>query len=1146
MLVRLSGKLCGILAFALVLTCATPSFGQSGGGEITGLVTDPTGAAVPGAAIVITEVAKNLKTLLQTNSQGSYYMRLEPGEYAVEATFTGFKTYRVTNLRVAVAQVLRHDITLELGDVVETVEVVAAAGAVSLQTDTVEIGIDVPSQVVQGLPTVTRKTWEFIDLSPTVRFSTSLSGRGFNLSGYQPFVAAAGNPGGRGHNWYIDGSNSYYTRIQGDHGNMPVINPPPESVAELRLIVGNYGAEFGEGAGLTIIVTTKSGTNEFHGNLYNYMQNRSFNARNTFLPERPPHNYNQFGGSIGGPIIRDRTFFFVNLEGQLEKVAGPRLLNVPTQAMKRGDFSQSFNAAGNVIPIYDPMTTRTEGGALVRDQFPGNIIPANRMDRVAQNLLPFWPEPNAPGTITGANNLLGTGVFNDLHRDFQSIRIDHAFNDRHRGFGRFMDDFTDPGVQGPLSDHACCTSSDQLKRLYWSKSRVVQGGLTSVFSPTLISEFRLWFDRFQFLSEAGLTEDFNTDWPGRLGLKNLDIGVFPIFNITGIEQIGAGGFAQNYAGEYWIAGPSLTLTFIHGKHNTKVGGVYKYSSAQNLLRLTPSGRFNFRPQHTALPNVANTGLGFASFLLGQINDGEEVERIPNHRKSFHTSLFIQDDWRIRDNLTLNLGFRYEYDTPAYDALETSSFLFAADGRRDIARINPVSGTPGVITFARDIWAQTHDHVLLHEDNPWGVAPRFGFAWSPREDLVIRGGYGWYLPGQDLGNLVWNGPFHGGEIVNFRPQSDPLGLTSAQDAGGIPFVLQDAMPVAPTPVFDDSFGSVGGGQIPVFNPEIYINPRPLIYSQQFNLSVQKRMTNNTYVALTYMANLVRHLPMDWNGHNEIPPAALAELQALAPSLTAEQFQREAQLRRPFPQFGNVSSRGLSHATSNFHAGIIQFTRNFSNGLAFTSHYTWSKMLTAQGYTRSFYDLASNYTYSNNDVRHRFIWAGTYELPFGPGKPFLGTGAAGKIFGDWALTGRWEWTSGRPLRWGNAFNTTNAFPRGTQGVNLTGKPAVTGRDNPGSSDWFDTSVVRQPDPYTFGSAAIHVFGPGYNNVDLSLIKKIRLTERWALDLRGDFFDIFNHVNYNNPGTTLNTPNFGQIGSTVSPGGNRIIQLSFKVHF
>src|SRR5262249_1060809 len=310
---------------------------------------------------------------------------------------------------VATGQLLRHDIKLEVGDVQQRVEVTAETGAIALQKDSAEISTQLAPEVIRGLPSITRKTYEMIDLSPAVKFPNGITNRGYNLSAYQPFVSIAGTPGSRGHNYYIDGSNMIYTRIQGDDGYMPSLNPSPEGVQEVRVIANNYGAEFGGGHGAAIIVTTKSGSNRFRGQLYEYAQNRSFDARNFFARETSPNNYNNYGGQLGGPIIRNKTFFFVHLERERQKVGAPSILTVPTLAQRAGNFSTTLSTAGSVVPIYDPETTVTPTtGNPTRTPFPGNIIPASRFDPVAVNVLKYFPEPNRPGAITGGDNFVGT------------------------------------------------------------------------------------------------------------------------------------------------------------------------------------------------------------------------------------------------------------------------------------------------------------------------------------------------------------------------------------------------------------------------------------------------------------------------------------------------------------------------------------------------------------------------------------------------------------------------------------------------------------------------------------------------------------------------------------------------------------------
>ena len=1149
MSIRLSGSICALLAFALVLGCATNAFSQATSAEITGSVTDPTGAAIPGAEVRLIEASTNFTTALQTNAQGVYYMRLLSGTYTIEVKFQGFKTFTASNLRIVTGQRLRRDITLDLGDVAETVEVVAEVGAVTLQTDTAEYSTELPPQIVQGLPTITRKAWEMIDVSPGVRFNPGINSRGFNIGGWMPFLSIAGFPGPRSHNWYMDGSNSTFTRIQGDGGTMPAVNPPPELVADMRVIVNNYSAEFGGGGGGTITMSTKSGTNEFHGNLYHYFKNRSFNSRNFFAPDVLPQVFNLYGGSVGGPIIRDKTFFHVLIEFERDDKGGVRLLNVPSLLQRGGDFSQTFDGSGNLIEIYDPATSRANPAfdpsmpvtrdnlQFLRDQFPDNMIPNDRLDPVGVNLVDFFAVPNATGTITGAQNWRGTSKNFELRRHFQSYRVDHQFSERHRGFFGIIDDYTDPGQNGVFAGEPKARLADPDNIFYFLNSTIVRGGHTGVLSPTAISEFRFFYNHLRYRSRSlfDVPEVFGQGAAAQLGLTNVDPLTFPSFFISGMTNIGARGFAQEYAASFHTYGPTYTLNLIRGKHNIRVGGTQTTSEVINVFRQFPSGLFRFDARHTALPQIGSTGSGTADLMLGRLAETRLRDQISRDRRNWHVGAYIQDDWRVRDNLTLNIGFRYEYDSPPTDLTESTSFL-------DETRINPVCNCPGTITFSKDEFAVTQNHVAPHEDNKWNLAPRFGFAWEPAAGLVIRGGYGLVMPGIDYGNQFWLGPWHAATIIDVVRESDSLGLTNQG------LLLREAWPLTDPPIFDDRFGAVPIGEVPIFDPLTYWQRRDLMYGQQMNLAVQKRVTTNMFLTVSYLGNLYRHVPSRLN-RNELPPGALSDLAALnqATPLSASELAIQSRIRRPFPQFGNITTWGIPFNSSNYHAGIIQVTRNFSAGLVFTAHYTYAKHNDTLNYVRSWWNRDADYGPSSFDVRHRFIWAGSYELPFGPGKPYLGTGAAGKIFGDWSVTTRMEVQTGSPLTWGNAQNFCNCFTGGTQGVNVSGKPTVNDSGfDPAADNWFDTSVFSDPAPFTFGTAPVDTFGPGYWNIDTSLVKRITITERYQLDLRADFFNLLNHPNFNVPGTTFNSASFGLVSSTVDPGGNRKIQLALKLHF
>jgi hypothetical protein len=301
----------------------------------------------------------------------------------------------------------------------------------------------------------------------------------------------------------------------------------------------------------------------------------------------------------------------------------------------------------------------------------------------------------------------------------------------------------------------------------------------------------------------------------------------------------------------------------------------------------------------------------------------------------------------------------------------------------------------------------------------------------------------------------------------------------------------------------------------------------------NLGIQKQIASNMVVSLSYMGNLSRHIPHNGLNINEVPPHLRGP--------------GNAQVRRPFPQFGNILEYGMPYRTSNYHAGVVQLTRNFSNGLSFTTHYTWSKHLDRGSYLQSIYDTNNSYGPSAFDQRHRFVWGGSYELPFGPGRKYLTSRSLGNIIGGWTVTARFEARSGDRLHFGNVTNTCNCFSAGTQGVNLLRRPTLNNNNfDPNATTWFDTSVVVAPEPYTFGTANGQVYGPGFWNLDGSLVKGVSITERYTLHLRAEFFNAFNHANFLGPGMTFGTPSFGRVSSTVVPGGNRFMQLGLKLTF
>jgi len=429
------------LAFTLISICcllglSLPAPCQTSLAEVVGDVRDSTGNAMPHVAIVLTNEATELRTSLMTNEVGAFASAsMLPGTYRIEATSPGFKTYAATHVELRTGQILRQDITLQVGDVTQQINVEGAVGSVELQRDSGEISSVLNFQTVQEMPSGTRKVLELVELTPGV----TLTGRGSAQAQTLAFFSIAGNPGTRSNMYMLDGASTAFPRTQGDGGNLPAVNPPTEVIQEMRVISNSYSAEFGQGIGGVVLMTTKSGTNQFRGTGYYFGQNDKLNARNFFSQTVPPVRYNNYGVVFGGPVIKNRTFFIYNFERETNGSSTPVVLTLPTALQRAGNFSQTFGPNGNLVRIYDPVSTQTDPvtGQPVRQAFPGNIIPASRFDPIAANLLTnYVPDPNQPGTISGANNFLANRKNVELSRNWHLARIDHQLTTSDKLYGR--------------------------------------------------------------------------------------------------------------------------------------------------------------------------------------------------------------------------------------------------------------------------------------------------------------------------------------------------------------------------------------------------------------------------------------------------------------------------------------------------------------------------------------------------------------------------------------------------------------------------------------------------------------------------------------------------------------------------------------
>jgi Carboxypeptidase regulatory-like domain len=1112
---------------------ASPSLllAQSPQATISGIITDSTGAVVPGVQVTAISPATTQRATTVTNEQGFFVLtQLAIGDYTIEAEKSGFKKFVRQGLTLTTGATVALDIQLEIGAASDTVTITGEAPL--LQTRTSDVSTLIESKTVQDLPLGDRRTLNIIKLTGAAVFVNYDSGTKPNFS----------LAGGRTQSqmFWIDGGSGQNMRL--GIGQVD-IDPPVETVQEVKVLSNNYAAEYGGSAGGVIIATTKSGGNQFHGSLFEYLRNDALDASDFFAPvvngekQKAPLRYNVFGGTIGGPVWlpkkafgpagydgHNRTFFFFAYEGTRRLEGLTRTLTVPTLLQRQGDFSETRNAGGQVIPIFDPATTRVEGGRTVRTQFLQNKIPGGRLDPVAMRILEFFPLPNqAPSNATGANNFRGN-YQQILTRNNYTVKLDHNFTERDRINFRYLYNSDDRNFTSVFPNIVAETNTAALRHqnyFYW--------GYTRTFSPTVINEFRYTYsNRINHEISFGLGEP----WATQLGLQGVPDGAFPRINVAGVTSLGP---ATHERAQLPIQQHQFVnnLTITRGRHALKMGAEFRESLNYETTRTSISGQFNFTTLLTGQPGNSATGIGLASFLLGYPNGVTFRETDELDRHSWYLAGFFQDDWTISQSFTLNLGLRWETDTPITDSDNRMNGF-------DPAAINPVSGTPGVVKFAgQNGWPSQPYNT---DWNNFG--PRLGFAWRPfgRQKTVVRGGAG----------IFFAHPFDRG-----APNSASLGFENSasintQDNGlTAPFLLRDGVPAISLgdAVRDDSFGAVRVGQAATTAVTFFDRNRRTGYSGQFNLNIQQELPGQTLFEVGYIGNLSRKLASANISINQIAPERLAEI-AARPDL-AQRVGR--QIDRPYPQFSNVTLVAPAFGISNYHALVLRAEKRFSAGFNFMTTYTWSKFLnnTDEGGAAvgdepsysNYYDRGSDYGPSGNDIRHRFTISSVYELPLGRGKRYLASGPLGVIAGNWSVGVLALMQSGPPATVTTQTNNTNAFSAGGQRADILSDPNLNSPERT-LDRWFDTAAFAQPAAFTFGTSSRGaVRGDGVVNFDISLLKNFFFAEQKGFQFRIEMFNAFNHPDFGLPGTTLGGPGFGVVSSARS---GRSIQLGLRLVF
>ena len=1123
----------GLLSAIALLFAVCQAFGQQNTGTVSGTVSDQQGAVIPGAAVEVRNVATNVLFTAATNENGLYTAPgLAVGEYEISAESAGFKRAVRSGLTLQVNQIARVDLQLEIGQVTETIEVTGEAPLVD--TGDATLGEVIERRRVSDLPINGRSALALTLLTSGVISNAGPTNSGFGDRGIQlSSISINGSPNSMNAQM-LDGNNNILSYV-GEVGVPPAV----DAVEEFKVQSGTMSSEFGYTAGGAINLVTRSGTNEIHGTAYWFLRNDKLDARNTFSDNKLPLRYNQYGGTIGGPFVKNRTFGFFNWEEYRLRRSQPRIRTVPIADFKRGNFSMLRNAAGRSIPLYDPQTTRPnpEGGGLVRDPYPDNRVPEARFDPVARNVIPWYPEPNK--TPNNANTF--TQNFQDAQaRNVNwaqwNTKIDHRFSDKNSIFFRYSqarhqpsgnDVFTDPNVGRNRND-------DQTNR-----NAVISD--THTFSPTLINNLRVGFSRQLFTFE---TVGAFLDYAQKIGLPDSVPGdQVPQISVSPYPTIGGGALGKRSSLNWDIQN---MITKISGNHTLKFGINARDLYGGNRQGGALSGAFNFGGLTANPQSPAGTGWNLAQFLTGDVQNSRIDRILGNSWHAFNWSFFVQDDWRVTSRLTLNLGLRYDYQQKPYERYD-GQINFDPDctlpnGLRGCTVYAGVDGQPR--------------SFMDEQYNDFG--PRVGFAYDflGNGRTVFRGGYGLYYP--SIFFRHWNGNVALFSLTRTSYVTTTPGEAAFRFSDGFPFPYVESPGASAGPA-----GRLGQGvSLRESDPTT-----PL--TQQWNASLQHQVGSWLF-DVTYAGNKGNHFAAGGYNLNQLDPAVQAQYgqalndrvpnpnAGLVPGGLGGRTIARSRLFMPFPHYSSVSI--LNPRLGNYLSHQLQFNikRQLKDGLLVHFAFTGGKKMgdstqvpvnwnTEQndrnGYQNGLHDRQAQKAIDPGDIARRATISLLYELPFFRGSP----SPLSKLFGGWQINSIGIMQTGFPL------TITGARNQGTADrPNSTGESAKL--NNPTRERWFNTEAFVNPPDFTLGNVGRvlpDVRTPGTVNFDFALMKDTYVNERLHVQFRIEAFNVFNSVNLRGPNTGFSAGPDGfnasaRFGTIIAARDPRRVQLSLKVLF
>ena len=1118
-----------VCAALLLAWGALPSAAQEFRATLQGSVADQSGARIPGASVELTNTGTGVAQTTTSNESGLYVFQfLAPGSYRLTATAEGFKTNIVDRIDLSLGQNQRVDINLELGNVTETVEV---TGEVSLiQTDEASTGATIRAEIKDNLPLKGRSSLFMFTLAPGVVNNRFGEDTRPNDTITNVLFSANGSPVASG-DVAVDGAVNTVNVNRGVNISQWV--PAVDAVGEFKLQTGILPAEFGRAAGSFMNIVIKSGTNQLHGSFYEYFRNSALDANNFFARgqgnDLPAFGSNTYGATVGGPIVKNRTFGFFSYEGAREGNGLNRRAAVPTPLMRQGDFSEIPN------PLFDPFSVQMVNGQPTRSRFANNIIPASRLDAVGRNAVGFFPDQNT-APPNAAQPWVNNFTFSDKwprNYDAYIAKGDHQFSDNwtmfarvNRGTGTLIFPHQFDGIASP--------GRNVVDRPHFGASV----GNTLLISPRTTVDVRLGYvwgkeQQLPFSDGFDLTSlGFSQQFAGMV-----QRAAFPQMSFPGFQGLSTTSW-QNNPGNTWTLQPSVSM--MRGAHLIKVGfeGRLIYGNFFNNPR--PAGNFSFNNAWTSGPRAdqppASAGFPIASLMVG-LGSGTITQATGLSILNKYYSGYIQDDWKITNKLTLNLGLRYEYETPRTERFNRATRGFCFSCASPIDAQVPGLSLRGGLNFAG---VDGNPRGIYEPDrNNW--SPRFGLAYRLSSKTVIRSGYGlYYIP--IIGSV---------ESPGFDAETPWVTSTD----GITPLnTLSNPFPQGHLPITGASsgLGTLLGQNIRFVEP---FDRTPQFHT--WTLNVQRSLPGQSVLEIGYTGSRGVQIATDQSetGYseniNQLHDSLLSFGQVLnqqvenpffgvinSGPLSGRTVQRK-QLLRPYPQFLNITRVSPAYGNSVYHSLQTKFQKRMTDGLTALVAYTFSKNIGDITPAQNNYNRQAERSVAEFDVPQRLTLTFAYQLPFGRQGKFLKgiNPVADHIIGGWQISAFNTYQSGFPLTFGVQQSTIFGIGEGAQRPNVAGDPSTGVKGVPHVdrlNRYFNTDAFAQPANFTFGNLGTRVGsvrGPGMNNWNMTLSKKFSVKELMQIELRAASYNLLNQPVFGNPNTTFGAGAFGTIGSQAN---------------